>query len=1131
MKFIADLHIHSKYSRATAKNLDLENIYIASQIKGIKITGTGDFTHPEWFEEIKEKLEDAEPGLFKLKKNFSQKCDLKVPISCRNKVRFILQTEISSIYKKNKKVRKNHNLVFFKDFKSVEKFNLKLDKIGNIKSDGRPILGLDARDLLEIVLETSDNGYLIPAHIWTPWFSMLGSKSGFETVDECFEDLTGYIFAAETGLSSDPAMNWRVSDLDNLTLISNSDAHSPRNLGREANIFDTDLSYGAIFSALKSGDKKKFLGTYEFFPEEGKYHLDGHRNCGIQFFPKETLNNKGICPVCGKKLTLGVLYRVEELADREKGIMPERGNPYYSIVPLADILSDIFRRGPQTKTVGGKYEKIIETLGPEFEILQTLPIENIEKAGIPLLGEAIKRMRSNILKIDPGFDGEYGKVKIFNNDEREKLMGQRCLFDMSKNSRVLKTPKIKNCKEPEKKKKKQITAKHISCISEELNHWQQKAVESKSRHLLIVAGPGTGKTRTLTQRILFLIDKKNISPEHILALTFTRKAASEMLTRLKRTLKPSAGLPRVDTFHGLCVKILKEIEKTPFSIVDDNERLVLIKEAVENVKKNGEKCNITPLKMLQKISSAKQHIDGKSSDIHVSEENFCKKVYKEYQEFLSILGMYDFDDLIVKVVRILEKNASIRSLYKNRFKYIFVDEYQDLNQGQYKLLKLFAASGVTRESDSIVESNDVCVIGDPDQSIYGFRGSDVIYFHNFTKDYPDAEVINLTRNYRSTETILAASYHVIKNHRIIEGQAVMYSDIAGIRTVTILESASEKAEAVAIGKKIEKLIGGIGFHSMDFGNIDNEIKNEDYSFSDFAVLFRTVAQGEIFKEVLESAGIPCQIASRENMFMKKGVAEIISYLKIIESAGSIIDFERVIDFAKPGIGHKTLHIFKNWCYRNRFNLDRAMYNAVRLPIDGLTTAKQLKINDFIKTILKIKTASESFTVEEKLDFIIKKTGIDATIESDGESKDIVNRIKVNSRQYGKDTVYFLCDIALQTDSESYDEKAEKVSLMTMHAAKGLEFPVVFIAGCEDGFIPFKKNEETNDIEEERRLFYVAMTRAKEKLYLSHVVKRRIYGKSVIRHLSPFIKDIKPYLIEYEKRSCKNKKRPIQLELF
>jgi len=423
MKFIADLHIHSKFSRATAKNLNFENLHISAQLKGITVVGTGDFTHPKWFSEIKEKLVPAEEGLFKLKDEIANKCNKQIPISCRGNVRFILQCEISNIYKKNGKTRKNHNLIFVPDIKTAFHLNSKFDAIGNIKSDGRPILGLDAKDLLEIILQSSDKSFLIPAHIWTPWFSVLGSKSGFNSLEECFEDLTHHIFSVETGLSSDPPMNWRISELDGLTLVSNSDAHSPMNLGRNANLFNTELSYTAIRSALISGNPNCCLGTLDFYPEEGKYHYDGHRKCNICMHPNESIANNRICPVCRKPLTLGVLYRVKQLADRPKGGKPIKTLPFFKIIPLTNILSDIFEVGPKTKKVGGYYKSALKTLGPELMILYSYPLHKIDEAGIPLLGEAIRRMRNNKLQISPGYDGEYGKVKIFKPEEKEKLLG------------------------------------------------------------------------------------------------------------------------------------------------------------------------------------------------------------------------------------------------------------------------------------------------------------------------------------------------------------------------------------------------------------------------------------------------------------------------------------------------------------------------------------------------------------------------------------------------------------------------------------------------------------------------------------------------------------------------------------
>jgi DNA helicase-2/ATP-dependent DNA helicase PcrA len=419
MKFIADLHIHSRFSRATSKNLYLEQLYVSAQIKGITVIATGDITHPEWFKEISEKLEPAEPGLYRLKKNIEKKCEEQVPQSCRGKVRFVLNSEISCIYKKNGKIRKNHNLIYLPDMAVAEAFNRKLARVGNIVSDGRPILGLDARNMLEMILETDEQAFLVPAHIWTPWFSLLGSKSGFDSLKECFEDLSSHIFAVETGLSSNPVMNWRVSFLDGLTLMSNSDAHSPDKLGREANIFDTELSYFAIKKALQYRDCRAFLGTYEFYPEEGKYYLDGHRNCGIRFSPEITLSYGGKCPVCNKPLTIGVLNRVEELCDRKEGQKPQKTSPFYSNIPLKEILSEIFQVGSSSKKVMGYYQHCLQVLGSELAILDSVSLSDIESACIPMLKEAIKRMREGNIHTIPGYDGEFGKIRIFKENEKQ----------------------------------------------------------------------------------------------------------------------------------------------------------------------------------------------------------------------------------------------------------------------------------------------------------------------------------------------------------------------------------------------------------------------------------------------------------------------------------------------------------------------------------------------------------------------------------------------------------------------------------------------------------------------------------------------------------------------------------------
>ncbi|MCK5507734.1 MAG: UvrD-helicase domain-containing protein, partial [Desulfobacterales bacterium] len=658
MKFIADFHVHSKFSRATAKNMDLENIYISAQLKGITVVGTGDFTHPEWFSEIKEKLEPAEEGLFKLKDELSQKCDEKVPLSCRKKVRFILTAEISNIYKKKGKVRKNHNLVVMPDLDSVQKLNLKLDKIGNIKSDGRPILGLDARDLLEIIIEISESAFIIPAHIWTPWFSLFGSKSGFDSIKECFEDLAHYIFAVETGLSSDPPMNWRISGLDGLTLVSNSDAHSPLNLGREANIFNTILSYPKIMSAIKSGDPEEFLGTFEFYPEEGKYHLDGHRKCKVCLKPNQSMANNGLCNVCGKPLTLGVLYRVEELADRPEGLKPPKTHPYYNHIPLAEILSEILNVGPKSKKVQRNYMAALESLGPELEILHNLSVNNIEKARIPLLGEAINRMRKQKVIVFPGYDGEYGKIRVFQQDEKQKLLGQKQLFEVPALVKPLRSQKI--CKIPEKqtsglsKKPNKTKDSTQRKTLDSLNKDQLKAVKHNAGPLLIVAGPGTGKTLTLTHRIAYIITERKVSIENIIAVTFTNKAAQEMRDRLLLLMGNTKDLPEVTTFHSFCFKILKDLNNNKnYTIIDDFDLKILITEAIKQAEIKGVKVSTKPSDLLTMIVSAKQNLlypQDNLKEINESQREEFSDVYREYQNILSIEKLYDYEDLIFNIV-------------------------------------------------------------------------------------------------------------------------------------------------------------------------------------------------------------------------------------------------------------------------------------------------------------------------------------------------------------------------------------------------------------------------------------------------------------------------------------------------
>ena len=411
MKTIADLHIHSRFSMATSKEGTPENLDFWARKKGISLIGTGDFTHPVWREELKERLVTEGNGLYRLRDEYVKEESRKFP---GEGTRFVVSGEISSIYKKNGKTRKVHNVILLPSLEAADTMAQRLEKIGNIHSDGRPILGLDSHDLLEMMLDVCPDGILIPAHIWTPHFSVLGAKSGFDSVEECFEELTPYVHALETGLSSDPAMNWRISKLDRYQLVSNSDAHSPSKLGREANLLDIDCSYEGLYQAIQTG--KGLEGTVEFFPEEGKYHFDGHRKCGVSLSPVEAERLGGICPVCGKKLTMGVDHRVEQLADREEGFVKKDGKKYESLVPLPEVVAACMGYSTASKKVHGCFEQMMQTLGTEFDILRNVPAEDIKSCAGERIAEGIENVRTGNVKRIPGYDGEYGKIQLFDEN-------------------------------------------------------------------------------------------------------------------------------------------------------------------------------------------------------------------------------------------------------------------------------------------------------------------------------------------------------------------------------------------------------------------------------------------------------------------------------------------------------------------------------------------------------------------------------------------------------------------------------------------------------------------------------------------------------------------------------------------
>ncbi|MDD3086992.1 MAG: endonuclease Q family protein [Candidatus Omnitrophica bacterium] len=412
MEFIADFHIHSKYSRATSRDMDVKNLAYWAKLKGITLMGTGDFTHHLWLEELRHNLEDCANGLYK-----------------HNGIYFILTSEVSSIYSKRGKVYRIHNLIFAPSFKTVDKINEKLSHIGNLASDGRPILGLDAAELARIVFNIDENCMIVPGHIWTPWFSLFGSMSGFDKIEDCFEEQTKNIFALETGLSSDPAMNWRLSALDKFTLISNSDSHSPQKIGRESNVFNCELDYKTIRDVLRTKDKSRFLYTVEFFPEEGKYHFDGHRMCGIRWSPQETKEHNGRCPKCGRQVTVGVVNRVEKLADRPEGFKPVGAIPFKRLIPLDEIIADTKGVAKTSISVAREYQAALAKLGTEFEVLMRLTKNDLLKGLSPKAVEGVLRVREGKVDIKAGFDGEYGTISIVDtNQAQDKNEEQLNLF-------------------------------------------------------------------------------------------------------------------------------------------------------------------------------------------------------------------------------------------------------------------------------------------------------------------------------------------------------------------------------------------------------------------------------------------------------------------------------------------------------------------------------------------------------------------------------------------------------------------------------------------------------------------------------------------------------------------------------
>ena len=1054
MTFYADLHVHSRFSRATSRNCDLEHLAIWARKKGIGVVGTGDFTHPAWRAELKEQLVPSEPGLFRLRPDLERTVEGQLPPACAsglNPVRFMLSVEISTIYKKGDKTRKIHHLVYAPDFDSADRLVASLTKIGNLHSDGRPILGLDSRHLLEMTLESGPGSYLVPAHVWTPWFAALGSKSGFDAVDDCYGDLAPHIFAVETGLSSDPPMNWRVSSLDRFRLVSNSDAHSPEKLGREVCVFDTEMDYFALRRALETG--QGYGGTLEFFPEEGKYHLDGHRNCNVRLEPDETRKRDGRCPACGKPLTVGVMHRVEDLADRAPDAAPpDTAGDTWGLIPLPEILGEIHRVGPKSKRVAQDYEGLLARLGPELQLLNALPLEDIGPVAPPLVAEAVARLRRREVIRDAGYDGVYGTIRLFRDAELERRARGASLFGDEPAAPVqpaaFQAAPPQASPEPSPEVAQPMTAPwdhgtpdqlslpvQLSPGSRDLlaglDGDQRQAAEVADGPLLIVAGPGSGKTRTLIHRLAHLITSHGVPPGGCLAVTFTRRAADEMRSRLRALLPDLWAEVPLHTFHSLGLTILREHWNAAglqrgFRVASEAERLQLLRD-VMGLSERQARARLSAISHARRTGTP-------SADEKITQ------AAETYRSGMETRNWCDFDDLVLRAADALECDAESRARVRERYPWVCIDEYQDVDEQQVRLIRQI-----------VPLDGNICAIGDPDQAIYGFRGADRRFFTEFIDHFPAARVVRLRRNYRSERNIVTLSSQVIAP-AASAGPSVPVLDDAPNR-ITLHEAASDKAEAEFVVQSLEQTLGGHSFFSIDSGR-STEAQGHDFSFSDFAVLYRTEAQAAALAEALQRSGMPFQQRSHSPLVAHPGV------VALMDSLGR-----------SPGTG--TL----------RQRLEASCLG------DEPPAADRLEAFELLKPLA------------------------DAC---------------------GDDLERFLSELSLGTQVDTWDPRADRISLLTLHAAKGLEFPVVFIVGCEDGLLPLSwGGAGPEDPDEERRLFYVGVTRARTRLYLCRARKRRWRGKIREMAPSPYLADIEERLLEQSRsrHGPRNRKQDSQLDLF
>ncbi|OQX20374.1 MAG: hypothetical protein BWK76_01365 [Desulfobulbaceae bacterium A2] len=1100
MRYYADLHIHSRYSRATSPACDIPSLAAWAQVKGIDVLATGDFTHPRWFAHLRECLVEAEPGFLRLRDgllpDFSS-CPpgLTVP---ERAVRFVLCTEISSIYKRGGRTRKVHNLILLPDFSSAARLNSRLAAIGNIEADGRPILGLDSRNLLEILLSQAPEGFLIPAHIWTPWFSLFGSKSGFDAIEECFADLSPHIFALETGLSSDPAMNRLVSALDRFTLISNSDCHSPGKIGREVNLFETGFDFFSLREAIRTpyrDGRQQMLATIEFYPEEGKYHCDGHRKCNLCCEPAETRAWHGICPRCGSPLTVGVLSRVMELADRAAPRFPAGAPAVQHLIPLQEVLGELLGQGPETGRVRQAYGRLLARLGPELAILHELPLDELQAGGGELLAEAVRRLRQGEVRRQPGYDGEFGVIRVFEEAELAGKAGQLALF-----APPARGAGRKKTAAPTAVPSAPLPVVPVRGIVTGLNARQAAVVASTARHILVQAGPGTGKTHTLVQRLCRVLAESTLP---CTVITFTNRAADELRRRLADQVPAATDRLFVGTFHGYCLHWLRRFN--PLKVAGPEQRRWFLLRLRPELGRTA----------LEELSQGLGRRYAALGNDRVAPQlaGDDESTFRRYDAALAAEGLIDLDEIIPRLLRLLDDDGEAAHEIRQGTGLLAVDEFQDVNAAQYALVCCLAAS------------SPLFAIGDPDQAIYSFRGADPAFFFRCIEELaPELHV--LTRNYRCGRTIMAVAAELVAGNDG-DGQALARPSAAednGPGRVLRFSAQDGVAEAAFVVETIESLLGGTSHRRIErLPGSAAASPAGDRAFRDFAVLYRMGWQGEAVAECLSRAGLPYQMVDVTPFFLTG-------------QARSLHDFLQAAARPEEYCRHVAL-----LAREPELGLARIRQLELTLPLSGedffadagracgVVPGLERGLRVLSRSLGELRDNARDLGMAEALARLARTLQLDV-------SREELRRLLELADACGLGLTDFAEHLTRSADSVVYDQQAEAVTLATLHAAKGLEFSVVFILGLEEGILPLVRGQEQDEapahIAEERRLFYVGMTRAQDSLYLVTAARRLRHGTWQTQSPSRFFAELPTALVSEAPRP-----RPLrraggrQLKLF